>query len=981
MKKLILLLGLLCFTNIIYADDSPLQLKPIIDFSGGLNTKLAKNLVPDNQCYDCQNIDFDETFGIKTRKGFVEISSFPVSGKTATKLFEYVRANGEKFLISQIEDSLYYTTSKTEWTLFKTGLKWQLNSLQAAVYDNKIWFTNGIDDVFYFDGTNTVLLDFVPKGKYIITHNNKLFIANTFDNPSNVYYVLEGFDPTFEGSWLEDNFEVAGFQDGDIVTGLASYRQFLIVFKKFSTWAILGYIPETWQVTSLNNNYGCLYQESIHVDKGILKFMSHVGMVAFDGSSIRDIDVNVENIFIDSNNVAGEFNYLQISSNDDWKVGSSIVRVSTITAELSLESQVKFFFDEDTFVTGSTSNINISGDTLELSPVSDHTPTRVEPISFRTYIEEPPKIFPDNPDSDNLSFSAWEDIDNQLSPEVFDIFQDEHRILDNQVNSIAYIKNEHKFKEIVGYVGGQVNNKDVSFYTFNFDIGEDIYTRISLHNLIHELKNIEGSNDLISVIRISARDPLTDQWKRIGFKSQKQSSSDNRILYNNLNIDFSPFKTSQIKVMIGITFGFAYSSPPFNIGAGGYTGPIFTPTKIRQQHSILQVGEIKVYKASSSPVYQSTGVYTSTSTLFGDSTYNVQWGTFTVDSFSSFDVLGTTLAFFVRSSEDNITFSSYEKLEGNFDSGVKIPSTSGKYLQWKSSFTTNFSTNTPVIYEVQIEALPSTGTYITKKFNLGKVNTWKYFIADDKLNSQTANYYIKLATGSTELDSASFVSIDSGDLISGTSNQVHVQYKVDLETTDGTQNPVVFSLTTSYAPEAEPIIPSVLSIKDRYWIAISTGNDSNNNIVMIHDLRNVWTKFIGMNVSSFVKFGKEYYFADNTLSKIYQLESGTTDNGTSIISSWKKRFDMNLPDNDKNLQLVYITGLQQTSGTLNLKYSFENNTTINTIPIDLSGTGLLSDRNRIPNHSAVKYWDLILDSTDNYELHKLSLYYTFKELR
>ncbi|MBA3052295.1 MAG: hypothetical protein FP827_04300, partial [Candidatus Omnitrophica bacterium] len=359
MKQIILLLFI--FANTLVYSQEELFSHNQRDFSKGLDTKHSENLIGDGYCTTADNILFDEGNGFKTRGGITAISSYPVAGKTCQALWSLERSNGEKYFIGSFEDALYYTITKTEWVLIRSGLSWRLNPLQATVYNDKMFFTNGIDYVFYFDGNTyndklygEIELDTI-RGKYICSHNNKLFFGNFYDNASKIRYNSDGSDPTLVASYPEANYEFMGYEDGDILMGLHSSRNALIGTKKYSLWGLFGHNYTDWGAPQrINNDYGVFSAQTLQDDKGMVNFLSNKGVIAFNGSSCQKIDMAVEDEFLDCENLKGEYYYWQNTNSVDWNAGTS-TGVKLGSQEIYLTDMKKVWSSSSTYPTAFSS--------------------------------------------------------------------------------------------------------------------------------------------------------------------------------------------------------------------------------------------------------------------------------------------------------------------------------------------------------------------------------------------------------------------------------------------------------------------------------------------------------------------------------------------------------------------------------------------------------------------------------------------------
>lgn len=113
--------------------------------------------------------------------------------------------------------------------------------------------------------------------------------------------------------WKDDasglvNRIIVGDEDGnDFSVALAVVGQSLLVFKRYSVWALYGYSAATFQVRNLTYDFGCIDPNSVAEENGGVYFASQDGLQFFDGSTFTQVDDKISNTTIPiSNEVAGE---------------------------------------------------------------------------------------------------------------------------------------------------------------------------------------------------------------------------------------------------------------------------------------------------------------------------------------------------------------------------------------------------------------------------------------------------------------------------------------------------------------------------------------------------------------------------------------------------------------------------------------------------------------------------------------------------
>ena len=294
-SHLILLLCLMgAYSAVTIRADAQEQIYQISDFKGGLHTRIDPLLIQANESPSAQNVLFDEDDTLYKRLGYSEYATLPTTG-AVLGAHEFTRSSGERWLVVQISSSLY--SSKDDgatWTTIKAGLS-LINPINYTVYLDELWLTNGFDNVMSYNGSIVTEYSFIPKGKYIITHFDQIFIGNILGEPSNVYFSAVFAGPKTASGWTATNAFSFAKDDGDVITGLSSHRGNIVVFKNKSVWGILGY-GDNMDLFQYSKVYGCVSHRSIKEYKNDLIFLSKQGLCAFNGGDIKQIDRKIDGI-------------------------------------------------------------------------------------------------------------------------------------------------------------------------------------------------------------------------------------------------------------------------------------------------------------------------------------------------------------------------------------------------------------------------------------------------------------------------------------------------------------------------------------------------------------------------------------------------------------------------------------------------------------------------------------------------------------
>ena len=257
-------------------------------FGGGIVTSKPANEIADDECVDILNKDFDQDDNLRDRPGNTAYcSALPISGsQRVTSLYDYRKVGGSTFLIMTHGNELRSVTTTTATSIKGTltlpsDTYWQwvtfndnaIGVNQATSGDNPVQWTG--------TGNATALAGTPPKGKYIETWNNRVWIVDAA-NPNKLWYskIGDGADWTHATAGAIE----IGFNDGDTITGIKVHRKNLFVFKRNRIYIITTGVPNTdpnlWKVDVFAGNVGCVSAFTIQPLLDDLVFLSDAGVIS-----------------------------------------------------------------------------------------------------------------------------------------------------------------------------------------------------------------------------------------------------------------------------------------------------------------------------------------------------------------------------------------------------------------------------------------------------------------------------------------------------------------------------------------------------------------------------------------------------------------------------------------------------------------------------------------------------------------------------
>jgi len=304
------------------------------------------------------DLTFDATVNVEmvqyNDKLYITNGKYPVISNTGystscilvvNKYTPYV-LNRTNYYAWSYSGTTYYTTSATP----SHGDAIYSDTIGTASTTTVDAFTGGDT---YFIGSDTHQYDrlatadknnsVTPQGlRYLFIHQERLFGLSTIEDPNGIYWSLP-YDPT---SWTPIyglNYDTVGKDDGEIITGGASFNEiFLYVFKKHNVYRYMtsGDIDQ-WASNKVDTDYGCVSHRTIKLFEGNLVYLSDNGVVKLNGNqavliddAIRDKTTNVTL----GSGVTVERSY---TKEQDWDAsGSSASGIITLNNEIKAVQNV-----------------------------------------------------------------------------------------------------------------------------------------------------------------------------------------------------------------------------------------------------------------------------------------------------------------------------------------------------------------------------------------------------------------------------------------------------------------------------------------------------------------------------------------------------------------------------------------------------------------------------------------------------------------
>jgi len=138
--------------------------------------------------------------------------------------------------------------------------------------------------------------DLPPKGRYLASYNNQMFVSGDLSNPNLAYWTPPGEPEHFYTAILNLRFQSP---NGDKIKAIKQSNEVMCVFESRAIHIISGDIPNNnIRVETITKDIGCVSQQSIQEVKGLLYFLSDRGVyTTVSGQLPEELSGTIEPLF------------------------------------------------------------------------------------------------------------------------------------------------------------------------------------------------------------------------------------------------------------------------------------------------------------------------------------------------------------------------------------------------------------------------------------------------------------------------------------------------------------------------------------------------------------------------------------------------------------------------------------------------------------------------------------------------------------
>ncbi len=269
------------------------QTKKVINPGKGLNNLVSDNLVDDAEASDLLNIQYVEAGAVSKRNGYRQVANDLSNNPRG--LGVYTPTSGTRYLVTVDGTTLKYTTSVTTNFSSATGSTFTAdNAVTFTQARGLLYIWNGVEGGTTFDGSACARPGTMPKASFGLFYKSYHWVSGVAGQVNRLYISVatDASDFTNAATTLHNSTEVPGAtvfagtgaafvdidkDDGDAITGLATFQDSVIVFKKRSIHQITLDSSGTPTVVLITRSIGCASHRSIENVENDVFFLSRQG--------------------------------------------------------------------------------------------------------------------------------------------------------------------------------------------------------------------------------------------------------------------------------------------------------------------------------------------------------------------------------------------------------------------------------------------------------------------------------------------------------------------------------------------------------------------------------------------------------------------------------------------------------------------------------------------------------------------------------
>jgi len=272
-----------------------LELFPLFNLEGGVNTRFSLHALLENEAADMQNFHLEARGGIEKRGGY----SPHVTADTATTdptngLWQH-RGESTNFTL-RVEGGTISSTTGSSWTDITSGETISSDEddlVKAEVFRGYSIFTDGVNPILKWSGSGGAAKatqiftgsDTIDSAYTLVRHRERIVLGdvNTTESSTPIHYEsgLWGATAGTLDTWINpgaaDGFLELGKGDGDSITNLQDIQGFLIAFKQRSFFRVSEFGSANVTSLKVSGSVGCPGKHAAIVVGKHVYFLDSIG--------------------------------------------------------------------------------------------------------------------------------------------------------------------------------------------------------------------------------------------------------------------------------------------------------------------------------------------------------------------------------------------------------------------------------------------------------------------------------------------------------------------------------------------------------------------------------------------------------------------------------------------------------------------------------------------------------------------------------
>jgi hypothetical protein len=307
-----------------------IDVKQVVDFTGGLNFRADQFQLAANESPSMLNVEIDPRGGVFSRAGYQIKHSSPVVTPGTTwnpkGLFNYKYSNTPQIMLTtgkiNSTDGKVYASSGGNFSALNVSSVAAMavkstNGASMTQWQDILYMAIGKDatTMYKWEAGDTYVTSllasgptwqpyqiptggYMPRAEIAITHANKMFVANTYEDgvayPNRVRWSHENRP---EDWYQQDYIDIMAGGEG--VRGLQIVDGQLLIFKPKAIYLLMGYDADSFQLVELTTVLGIDYPQQAAAGNGGVFFFDYPnGLYFYNRNGIQDIFERIRPIII-----------------------------------------------------------------------------------------------------------------------------------------------------------------------------------------------------------------------------------------------------------------------------------------------------------------------------------------------------------------------------------------------------------------------------------------------------------------------------------------------------------------------------------------------------------------------------------------------------------------------------------------------------------------------------------------------------------